>query len=102
MSDVEQGGGSHPGVSEYVQIGVILAVLTSIEVGLYLVRDQLVPGVVVPALLLLTVLKFGLVVLWFMHLRFDHRMFRRLFAMGLLLALAVFGVVAAIFYLGGA
>lgn len=101
MSDAEQPSGSHPGVSEYVQIGAVLAVLTSVEVGLYLMRERLLPGVMIPSLLALTVLKFGLVVLWFMHLRFDHWLFRRLLLAGITLAVTVFGVVAATFYLGG-
>ncbi len=87
----------HPGVTEYVQIAIILAVLTAIEVALYFA--PVIRGVVVPALLFLTVVKFVLVVAWFMHLRFDHRLFRRVFMVGLSLALAVFGIVVATMFL---
>lgn len=78
----------HPGVKEYVEIGIILAVLTAIEVGLYFAP---VPrAVAVPALLGLTAAKFVLVVLWFMHLRFDSKWFRRLFWTGVIGASALF------------
>ena len=89
-----------PGPSQYVEIGIILAVLTSIEVGFYIFRESIPDGIKIPGLLVLTVIKFLLVVLWFMHLRFDHKLFRRVFFVGVLLATAVFGVLGANFYLG--
>lgn len=85
----------HPSVSQYVEIGIVLAGLTAVEVGLFFA--PVVRQVTVPALLILTVLKFLLVVAWFMHLRFDHRLFRTLFLIGLALALTVFAVVVVIF-----
>ena len=78
----------HPGVKEYVEIGVILAVLTAIEVALY--YADVPRQVAVPALLTLTAAKFVLVVLWFMHLRFDSRWFRRLFWTGVIAASVLF------------
>ncbi len=88
----------HPGTSEYIQIGIILAVLTAIEVSLYFfdIAEQLA----IPALLALTAMKFVLVGFWFMHLRFDSALFRRLFLMGVVLAFVVFGIVGAIFQYG--
>jgi cytochrome c oxidase subunit 4 len=94
----EEEHGFHPGASEYIQIGVILAVLTAFEVGLFLFEVD--SRLATPVLLVLTVVKFALVVFWFMHLRFDSPIFRRLFVVGLLLAFAVFGVVAATFHFG--
>lgn len=88
----------HPGTGEYIQIGVILAVLTAIEVSLYFL--DIAPMLEVPALLGLTAMKFVLVVFWFMHLRFDSPLFRRLFVVGVLLALFCFGIVGATFYYG--
>ena len=88
----------HPGVADYVSIGVILAVITAIEVGLFFVDVS--RAISVPTLLFLTVLKFVLVVGWFMHLRFDNRLFRRLLLAGVFIALVVFGVVGATFYFG--
>lgn len=81
----------HPGVKEYVEIGVILAVLTAIEVGLYYADAP--RQATIPALLALTAAKFVLVVLWFMHLRFDSRWFRRLFWAGVIIAAVLYFVI---------
>ena len=40
-------------------------------------------GILIPTLLVLAIVKFALVVLWFMHLKFDDRRFARFFVMGL-------------------
>ncbi len=93
---------AHPGVGQYVEIGVILAVMTLLEVIIYESIDSgLNTAIGIPALILLTILKFSLVVMWFMHLRFDHKLFRRFFYVGLALAALVYGIVAANWFLGG-
>lgn len=89
----EAGGHAHPGALEYVQIGVVLAVVTAIEVGLYYIN--ITHDLLVVLLIVLSALKFSLVVLWFMHLKFDNRLFSRLFVGGFLLALAIFMVALA-------
>ena len=86
----EAGEHGHPGALEYVQIGVVLAVVTAIEVGLYYIN--LTHDLLVILLIVLSALKFSLVVLWFMHLKFDNLLFSRLFVGGLLLALTIFVV----------
>ena len=91
---------AHPGPGQYVEIALILAALTTVEVLLYVFREPIGPRITTPALLILTIFKFALVGLWFMHLRFDHRLFRRVFVSGIVLALVVFAIVGANFYLG--
>jgi cytochrome c oxidase subunit 4 len=92
---------AHPGVGQYVEIAIILAVMTLFEVILYESFDNgLALGVGIPAIIFLTVLKFALVVMWFMHLRFDHPMFRRFFYIGLALSALVYGILAANWFLG--
>ena len=92
---------THPGVGQYVEIGVILAVMTLIEVIIYESFDGgLALSVGIPALIVLTIVKFVLVVMWFMHLRFDHKMFRRFFYVGVFLALIVYGILMANWFLG--
>ena len=102
MADIEhESEHSHPGVGQYVEIGIILAVMTAIEVVIYESFDGgLNLNVGIPILILLTILKFALVVMWFMHLRFDHKMFRRLFLVGIVLSMFVYGIVAANWFLG--
>jgi cytochrome c oxidase subunit 4 len=90
--------GAHPGPAEYVKIGLTLATVTAVEVAVYYI-DAL-SDVLVPILVVLSALKFSLVVMWFMHLRFDNRLFSTFFVGGLILVSALFVVVLAT--LGGA
>ncbi len=91
----------HPQPGQYIKVAIILAIVTALEVAIYYV-DAL-RDVLVPLLLAFAVIKFIMVALWFMHLRFDSRMFRRFFVTGIVLALLVFGIVLWIFFthLGG-
>ncbi len=101
MATNDHEGPAHPGVGQYVEIGIILAVMTLVEVIIYeSFASGLATEVGIPALILLTILKFTLVVMWFMHLRFDHKLFRRLFYVGMGLAFLVYGILAANWFLG--
>jgi cytochrome c oxidase subunit IV len=79
----------HPGPGEYIKIALILGVVTAIEVAAYYVKG-LSPHTLSAALIVMMVIKFSLVGLWFMHLRFDSKLFRRLFLVGIVLALGVY------------
>ena len=89
----------HPGPRQYVKIGIILAVVTAAEVAIYYVES--LRDFLVALLIVFAVIKFFLVVTWFMHLRFDSALFRRLFVAGLVLALLVFAVVLVTFFARG-
>ncbi len=78
----------HPSPREYVRIGLILVVLTAIEVAVS--YSDLKSGLKITALLSLAFVKFVLVVMWFMHLKFDDRRYARFFVMGLALAFTLF------------
>jgi cytochrome c oxidase subunit IV len=86
----------HPGPAQYVKIAVILAVLTGLEVAIAYI-DAL-SGVLVPLLGALAIAKFAMVVGYFMHLKFDSKLFRYLFVTGLGFALTVFFIVLVIFF----
>jgi cytochrome c oxidase subunit IV len=90
----------HPDSSQYIVIGIILAVFTAIEVAISFAS---VPArVAIPSLIVLTILKFLLVVLWFMHLRFDSGWFRRLFVFGLFVAVAIYAAtISLMLFTGG-
>jgi cytochrome c oxidase subunit IV len=76
----------------YVVVGIALAILTALEVAVIYIPA--LDSVVVPILLVLTSAKFALVVMFYMHLKMDHRIFTWVFvAPGIL---AVFLVVALI------
>ena len=73
--------GGHPSAKEYVRIGVILGVLTALEVAAS--YSGVSSGLMIPTLFILALIKFALVVLWFMHLKFDDRRYARFFVLGL-------------------
>lgn len=73
----ETHGQAHATVGTYVLVGVILTVITAVEVAIFYI-EALAP-VLVPALLTLSAAKFAIVVLFYMHLRYDHPIFRRVF-----------------------
>ena len=81
----------HPSPVKYVGIAVLLAVITALEVGLYYINMP--EGLLVAFLMVLAVLKFSLVAAFFMHLKFDSPMLRRLFITGIILAGVVYTVV---------
>jgi cytochrome c oxidase subunit 4 len=86
---------AHPGPRQYVMVAIWLAIATGIEVVWYYLD---VPHALFATLLLvLAFIKFSLVVLWFMHLRFDSPIFRRLFVTGILLAITVYLIVLVLF-----
>jgi cytochrome c oxidase subunit 4 len=74
---------------QYVQLAAALAIVTAIEVLLSYIRDDM-GAVFLPALLLLMAIKFFAVVMFFMHLKFDNRLFSLLFYLGLGLAVGVY------------
>ena len=77
------GGQAHPGPVEYVKIGSILAVITAVEVGIFYL--DIAQWALVTILVVLSAVKFSLVVMWFMHLKFDSRVFSWLLVGGLAL-----------------
>lgn len=93
VSAAAEHGPTHPSAWEYIQIGAILAGITIGEVTIY--YTDIAHSLLVTVIVVLGVLKFSLVVLWFMHLKFDNRLFSTLFLMGLIAAMAVFAVVEA-------
>ena len=81
---------AHPGPIEYVKVAVFLAVVTGFEVAIYYVKSA--KGVLTPVLIVLSLVKFSMVGLYFMHLKFDTHLFRRVFILGITLALIVYAV----------
>jgi cytochrome c oxidase subunit 4 len=83
----------HPEPYQYVIVGIILAGITMFEVMLYYVDLNF--EFLVVLLIVLSALKFFIVVGFFMHLRFDAKLFSVLFFGGLALAIAIFTVAIA-------
>lgn len=85
---------AHPSPRQYWLIAVVLAVLTAVEVGMFYL-DRAVGLGAVNALILITLalLKFVIVVGWYMHLRFEKGTLNKFFTAGFVLAAALYLVV---------
>jgi cytochrome c oxidase subunit 4 len=81
----EHGEHDHPGAMTYVAVALVLTVLTSLEVAVFYIPALSVA--LVPILLTLTTGKFVLVVMFYMHLKMDSRIFTGVFVAPLLLAM---------------
>ncbi len=79
----------HPSPREYVNIALVLAVLTAAEVSTYFVDFGVLA---IPLLIILMSVKFVYVAGYFMHLKFDSKLFSRLMYGGLMLALGLYTV----------
>ena len=75
----------HPSEATYVKIALILAAVTAVEVGLYYYSfsSEAANNAV---LMVLAAAKFIIVAAYFMHLKFDNKILRRLFITGFVLA----------------
>lgn len=71
----------------YIVVALILAAITALEVSTYYVDFG---PLFLPSLLIMMVIKFVMVVSYFMHLKFDNKVFSWLFYAGLFLAVGVY------------
>ena len=85
---------AHPGPAQYVAIALILGVITAVEVVLFYI-EGLPNWALTTSLLILSLGKFSLVVLYFMHLKFDNRLFSALFVSFLVVTIGAFIAVLA-------
>jgi caa(3)-type oxidase subunit IV len=84
------GGGAHASIRTYLVIAVILTVVTALEVGTYFTPwFKAHFWVLFWVLVILSVFKFVLVVGFYMHLRYDAPLYRRVFVFPLAIAVAM-------------
>lgn len=79
----------------YVRIAAILAAITALEVATYYID---LGGLFLPSLLIMMAVKFYIVVSFFMHLRYESKLFSWVFYAGLFLAMTVYGIFLATFH----
>lgn len=91
-------GRPHPSVRTYLMVGAVLAVITAVEVTVFYITT--LARFLAPALIVLSVAKFALVVMFFMHLRFDNRIFRWLFVGPLMLTITIVLVLVTLLMVG--
>lgn len=80
------GDHAHPTWGTYIKVAVVLTVITAVEVWVYYVPAIVASRAFVPMLLIMSAAKFVIVVLFYMHLKYDHRLFRVLFSGPLVIA----------------
>lgn len=89
---------AHPTWSTYWKVATILTLITAVEVWVYYVPAIVHSRWFVPLLLVMSAVKFAIVVMFYMHLRYDHRLFRVLFTGPLIIAMTT--IVALMFLFG--
>ena len=76
----------HPTWSTYWKVATILTLITVVEVWIYYIPSIVASRAFVPMLLIMSAVKFFIVVAFYMHLRYDHKLFRALFTGPLIIA----------------
>src|SRR5918996_1437102 len=89
-------GQTHPSVGTYLRVFAVLVMVTVIEVGVFYVPAF--QAFLVPILLVLSGLKFMLVVMFYMHLKTDRPFYTFVFGAPLMLATAVMVALLFLFY----
>ena len=77
----------HPTPLTYFKVAMILSAITAIEVAIFY-ATWLGHGII-PILAILSIVKFAMVAMFYMHLKYDARLFSALFVGGLALAATV-------------
>ena len=85
----------HPTPATYFRVAMTLSIITAVEVGIFYI-EGLGHGII-PILVILSGIKFALVVMFYMHLKYDDRLFSTAFVGGLTLAGLVVMALMALF-----
>ena len=78
---------AHPTWSTYWKVALILTLITVVEVVVYYIPSFAASSAFVPTLLIMSAVKFAIVVAFYMHLKYDHKLFRFLFTGPLVIAM---------------
>jgi cytochrome c oxidase subunit IV len=78
---------AHPTWKEYKWVALILTLITVVEVWVYYIPAFVASRLFVPSLLIMSAVKFLIVVMFYMHLKYDHKLFRALFGGPLVIAM---------------
>ena len=85
----------HPTAMTYFKVAMALSVITAIEVGIFYLT-WLGHGII-PILAVLSIAKFALVGMFYMHLKYDHQLFSSMFVAGLVTATGIVFALMALF-----
>ena len=96
--ETEHGGGGHPSLAQYIFIAILLFAITIVEFVIIMdfpgprekvIADALGEPSTTILLFLLSGIKFAIVILFYMHLKFDNKFFFWVFIAGMVLAVMV-------------
>jgi cytochrome c oxidase subunit IV len=87
----------HPTWKQYKWVALILTVITIVEVWVYYIPAFVATKLFVPSLLIMSAAKFAIVVMYYMHLKYDHKLFRALFTGPLIIAVVTLLVLLLLF-----
>ena len=88
---------AHPTWSTYWKVALILTLITVVEVWVYYIPAFTATRAFVPTLLTMSAVKFAIVVMFYMHLKYDHKLFRALFTGPLIIAMSTLLALFALF-----
>ncbi len=77
---------AHPNGATYLKVAAVLTIITVVEVWAYYVPALVASPLFNPALIMMSAFKFATVVLFYMHLKYDHKLFKVLFTGPLIVA----------------
>ena len=86
----------HPTPLTYFKVAMTLSLITALEVAIFYV--EWLGHSIIPILVILSGAKFAMVVMFYMHLRYDSRLFSFMFVGGLMLAGAVVFALMGLFH----
>ena len=96
--ETEHGGGGHPSLGQYIFIAILLFAITIVEFVIIMdfpgprekvIEEALGQPATTILLFLLSGIKFAIVILFYMHLKFDNKLFFWVFIAGMVLAVMV-------------
>jgi cytochrome c oxidase subunit IV len=76
----------HPTWSTYWKVALVLTAVTVFEVWIYYIPSFVATPYFIPVLLIASAFKFAVVVLFYMHLKYDNKLYRALFSGPLFIA----------------
>tara|TARA_B100000029_G_scaffold275073_1_gene269847 strand:+ start:1855 stop:2178 length:324 start_codon:yes stop_codon:yes gene_type:complete len=86
---------NHPEPITYFKVAMALVALTALEVVVF--YFEWLGYAIIPVMAILSIGKFGIVVMYYMHLKFDEKLLTYVFMAGLILAVVVIMWLMALF-----
>ena len=86
---------NHPEPITYFKVAMALVILTALEVVVF--YFEWLGYAIIPVMAVLSIAKFGIVVMYYMHLKFDEKLLTYVFMAGLILAVVVIMWLMALF-----